>query len=97
MLALRNMSDIELQNHLLETEGASPTLRGIIDWDQLAKQYVPNRTGIDCCIRWLSEENPLINNDNNWTADEDKKLLQFAVQYKAHNWFMIAAELNARF
>eukprot|EP01090_Pellita_catalonica_P003004 TRINITY_DN12636_c0_g1_i1.p1 TRINITY_DN12636_c0_g1~~TRINITY_DN12636_c0_g1_i1.p1 ORF type:complete len:452 (+),score=89.12 TRINITY_DN12636_c0_g1_i1:101-1357(+) len=65
-----------------------------IDWDSLAKNHVPSRSGVDCQIQWLQHNHPDINKSK-WTRNEDKRLLALAKKHKAHNWEAIAKELDS--
>jgi hypothetical protein len=64
-----------------------------IDWDVLAKNFVPSRTGNECRIRWFAEEDPRINKAD-WTTEETKKLLEVAQKYACRNWIQICKELG---
>jgi hypothetical protein len=64
-----------------------------IDWDALARAYVPTRSGVDCKIQWLNNEDPKIN-ANPWTKEEDKSLTALVAKYKGHNWEQISKEIG---
>ncbi len=54
---------------------------------------VRSRSGIDCMIRWMGNDDPRINNGG-WSRDEDKRLLQLAEEFHQRNWVEIAQRLN---
>ncbi|KAG6542223.1 hypothetical protein Mapa_016351 [Marchantia paleacea] len=64
-----------------------------VNWDEVARVYVVNRTPEECRTRWLNHEDPLINKSS-WTKTEDKKLLSIAQRNKTTNWEKIAQELG---
>ncbi|CAG8509724.1 9529_t:CDS:10 [Acaulospora morrowiae] len=64
-----------------------------VEWSQLAKQYVPTKTKEDCIIQWTNHSHPCINN-NEWTTQETRKLLEVAKQNDFRNWVKIALELG---
>ncbi|RHZ44796.1 hypothetical protein Glove_709g92 [Diversispora epigaea] len=64
-----------------------------VDWAQLAKQYVPTKTKEDCVIQWTNHDHPCINN-NEWTTQETKKLLEVSKQNEYRNWVKIALDLG---
>jgi hypothetical protein len=66
-----------------------------LDWDEIAKKYVPTRFGIDCKIRWLNNDHPSINKTE-FSKEEDKKLLQLVQKYDGYDWRAIADELGVR-
>src|SRR6266540_1938695 len=73
------------QHFLINVEG--------LDWCELSKQYVPNKTPEECIIQWTTHEHPSINKSE-WTMAETKKLRQIALRHKNRNWQRIAMELN---
>jgi len=81
---LRSMGEKELEQNI---EG--------LDWDAIAKNHVKTRKGIDCKIQWLQNMHPNINTKS-FSKQEDKQLLALAMQYKGHNWELIAKELGTR-
>ncbi|GES85442.1 myb-like protein L isoform X2 [Rhizophagus clarus] len=64
-----------------------------LDWCELSKQYVQNKTPEECIIQWTTHEHPSINKSE-WTAAETRKLRQIASRYNNRNWQRIATELN---
>ncbi|BFI25802.1 protein Mp4R-MYB1 [Marchantia polymorpha subsp. ruderalis] len=64
-----------------------------VNWNEVARVYVVNRTPEECRTRWLNHEDPLINKSS-WTKTEDKKLLSIAQRNKTTNWEKIAQELG---
>jgi myb proto-oncogene protein len=64
-----------------------------IDWDVLAKHFVPSRSGAECKIRWFVEEDPRINKSD-WTTEETKKLLEVAQKHSCRNWIQICKDLG---
>jgi len=82
MSKIKSMSDRELEEN---TEG--------INWDLIAKTYVPTRPGEDCKIQWLASGHPSINRSA-WTKPEDKKLLDLVEKYRGYRWVDISKELG---
>eukprot|EP01105_Mastigella_eilhardi_P024190 TRINITY_DN626_c0_g1_i8.p1 TRINITY_DN626_c0_g1~~TRINITY_DN626_c0_g1_i8.p1 ORF type:complete len:439 (+),score=142.02 TRINITY_DN626_c0_g1_i8:88-1404(+) len=82
MERIRQMPDTEL---LRTTEG--------VDWEGIAKQYVSQRSGLDCRLRWTCVDSPLLNNTA-WTKDEDLALLKVAKAHEGHDWEQIAAAMG---
>jgi len=82
MSKIKSMSDRELEEN---TEG--------INWDLIAKTYVPARPGEDCKIQWLASGHPSINRSA-WTKPEDKKLLDLVEKYRGYRWVDISKELG---
>lgn len=64
-----------------------------LDWCELSKQYVQNKTPEECIIQWTTHEHPSINKSE-WTAAETRKLRQIASRHNNRNWQRIATELN---
>jgi hypothetical protein len=64
-----------------------------IDWDILAKNFVPSRSGFECKIRWFVEEDPRINKSE-WSTEETKKLLEVAQKYSCRDWVQICKDLG---
>ncbi|VFQ78630.1 unnamed protein product [Cuscuta campestris] len=66
-----------------------------VNWDLLASMYIPKRTGPECQTRWLSWEDPLINQER-WLDNnvEDKNLLNIVHQKGLSNWIDIAISLG---
>ncbi|KAF6159653.1 hypothetical protein GIB67_034615, partial [Kingdonia uniflora] len=65
-----------------------------VDWERLASMYVVGHSGAECEVRWLNNEDPLINH-NPWTNTEDKNLLFILQQRGLYNWIDIATVMGA--
>jgi len=84
MSNIKNMSDRDLELSNVP-----------IDWNLVAKGLNKGeRTGIECKIRWYSHESALINKSENWTAEEDQRLLELATLHQERNWSLITEQLN---
>ncbi|KXN69536.1 hypothetical protein CONCODRAFT_18259 [Conidiobolus coronatus NRRL 28638] len=64
-----------------------------IDWDKIAKFYVPGRTGRECAIHWTCWVHPLINRED-WTREEEERLVELVKEFKYLHWDQIALKLN---
>lgn len=64
-----------------------------IDWDAIAKAFVPSRSGLDCQIRWLGNDDPRVN-FGEWKTEETRDLLELVKEHGGRNWSVIAKELN---
>jgi hypothetical protein len=64
-----------------------------LDWDALAKKFVPSRSGIDCRIQWTGHDDPSIP-QTAWSKDEEKRLKHIVEEHKGYNWVTIAAQLG---
>eukprot|EP01118_Nematostelium_gracile_P009440 TRINITY_DN3185_c0_g1_i2.p1 TRINITY_DN3185_c0_g1~~TRINITY_DN3185_c0_g1_i2.p1 ORF type:complete len:485 (-),score=120.92 TRINITY_DN3185_c0_g1_i2:448-1902(-) len=64
-----------------------------VDWERLAEIHCPGRTGMECKLRWTCHESPTINYDD-WTNEEEQKLLDVIKVYKGNQWNAIAKELG---
>ncbi|KAI9596312.1 hypothetical protein BDF19DRAFT_421846 [Syncephalis fuscata] len=90
-------------------EGKSPGLAGFslsdneverehrflsrINWKRVAVGFLPNRTPVECMIRWVAHDHPLINK-HPWSVEEDAMLRNIAKKHKERNWEAIALELK---
>ena len=64
-----------------------------LDWEQIAKVFVPTRSAFECRQRWLNEDHPAINHGP-WTKPEDEKLAELAKRHALHHWDEIAREVG---
>ncbi|KAL2653080.1 hypothetical protein R1flu_021208 [Riccia fluitans] len=84
----------ELRSRELTPQDMRDAIEGV-NWDEIARVYVVNRTAEECRTRWLNHEDPLVNKTP-WTKLEDKKLLSIAQRHDNTNWGKIAQELGTR-
>eukprot|EP00249_Psilotum_nudum_P024573 c29226_g1_i2 orf=382-2736(-) len=64
-----------------------------VNWNDVARIYVVGRSGSECKMQWLNDEDLLINHGQ-WTKAEDKKLLNIAQQHEFCNWDLISHKLG---
>lgn len=67
----------------------------LINWNEVARLYVINRSPIECWIRWSNYEDCLIDHGH-WTKAEDKRLWSIAKQHKLCNWDQICKALGSQ-
>ncbi|KAL3684867.1 hypothetical protein R1sor_002889 [Riccia sorocarpa] len=84
----------ELRSKELTPQDMRDAIEGV-NWDEIARVYVVNRTAEECRTRWLNHEDPLVNKTP-WTKIEDKKLLSIAQRQDNTGWEKIAQELGTR-
>lgn len=63
-------------------------------WTRIAAEFVPNRSGQDCNMRWVSVLDPSIK-IGLWTIDEDAQLTAH-VALRGENWKAVAQQMNGR-
>jgi len=64
-----------------------------VNWDDLAEDFMKNRTGMECRIRWFNYDDPKLNR-NAWNSEDDKELYRIAHQNNLENWVKIAEEFG---
>eukprot|EP01116_Phalansterium_solitarium_P022105 TRINITY_DN7178_c0_g1_i1.p1 TRINITY_DN7178_c0_g1~~TRINITY_DN7178_c0_g1_i1.p1 ORF type:complete len:524 (-),score=187.33 TRINITY_DN7178_c0_g1_i1:71-1642(-) len=67
-----------------------------LDWHRLAADSVPGRSASDCELWWRHHEAPSLLggvNVEQWSKDEDKRLLQLVAAHRGHDWAAIATQL----
>ncbi|CAN8258937.1 unnamed protein product [Cochlearia groenlandica] len=64
-----------------------------VNWDQLASMYLKDRSAAECEARWMTSEDPLINNGP-WTAEEDNNLRLIIQENSVTDWLNIAVSLG---
>ncbi|RKP10947.1 hypothetical protein THASP1DRAFT_21396 [Thamnocephalis sphaerospora] len=64
-----------------------------MDWKRVATGFLPGRSPIECMIRWVSHDHPMINK-RSWSIEEDAMLRNIARKHDEHDWEKIALELG---
>ncbi|XP_004364221.2 hypothetical protein CAOG_03382 [Capsaspora owczarzaki ATCC 30864] len=64
-----------------------------LDWERIARSFVPGRTAAECTIQWVNNDHPRINKGP-WTKEEDIALLKQANLRKKRDWEAIAHAVN---
>lgn len=68
---------------------------GFGDWSKVAAFVGNGRTRSQCSQRWHRTLDPRINK-NNWSSEDDKKLIEAVQKYGANTWTKVAKYIGAR-
>ena len=80
------------EDHLLTTAIQE---HGTTNWPAVAAYVGNGRTRAQCSQRWNRVLNPAINK-NNWTKEEEDKLMQCVAQFGNKAWTRVAQQLGGR-
>lgn len=64
-----------------------------LDFDKIARLFVPKKTGKECELRWLNADHPRINHDEHWT-DREMTVLRELGGDKSLSWTEIATRMG---
>lgn len=93
-LALSNVKCDKVWTQEEEAKLLSLTsLLGAKKWKSFAENHFPNKTGIQCSIKYRKLNSKL--KKGKWTAEENKELLKY-VQIYGKNWFIISKFMKTR-
>ena len=98
-MSLEELAGISLQSleTLLVAGGLDVIARDAdaIQWEEVVRMHMPQRTVDDCRLRWMNVVDPRIC-QTDWTDGEDERLVQLAEEMATNrDWTLIAQELHA--
>lgn len=68
---------------------------GSTDWTKISEFVGNGRNRNQCSQRWMRSLNPIINK-NQWSTDEDVRLINAVTRFGDRSWTKVAAEIQGR-